>query len=234
MFLFYYVFVKNLFINFILACILAIIIITESNFLLGPFLSSVLTFNLVNGYAYYSKWVNWNKAKEIILKDINLFIIGYIYQLNSINFPLHVHEENAHSNIDETVRKIHLKNYSDYYEVLDKYEKYFIEIIENDKTELQYNKSNMDTYKNYLKSNIEKINQNLLITTVVFHENQYIINQLSILSSYVYYQIDYNISEVFKDGNKIFLVNVVGLINQIKKITGIIYKNKPSAEGLKI
>jgi len=224
LFLFYYIFVKNLFINFILACVLTIIIITKSNFLLGPFLSSILTFNLVNGYAYYSKWVNWNKVKKTILHDINLFIIGYRSQLNSINFPLYEENSNEHSNIDEIVREIQLTNYNDYYEVFDKYEKYFIELIKNDKKELQYNKSNMDNYKNYLKSNIEKINQNVLITTVMFHENQYIINQLSVLSSYVYYQIDYNLNGVFNDSNKIFLVDVVKLISQIKKIIGIIYK----------
>jgi hypothetical protein len=179
---------------------------------------------LVNGYAYYSKWTNWNKVKKTILQDINLFIIGYIYKINSTNFPLYVENSNAHPNIDEMVRKSHLKNYNDYNEVLDKYEKYFIELIKNHKIELQYNKSNMDNYKNYLKSNIEKINQNILITTVMFHENQYIINQLSMLSSYVYYQMDYSLDGVFNDCNKVFLVNVVELINQIKKIIEIIYK----------
>jgi len=206
LFLFYYIFVKSLFINVILVCGLAIIIITKSDFLLGPFLSFVLTFNLVNAYAYYSKWVNWNKVKKTILQDINSFIIGYISQLNSINFPL---------NIDETVSKTPVKNYNDYYEVFDKYEKYFIELIENDKKEPQYNQSNMDNYKNYLKSNIEKINKNVLLTTVMFHENQYLINQLSLLSGLVNYQIDCD---------KIFLDNVVELIKQIKKIIGIIYK----------
>jgi len=224
LFLFYYIFVKNLFINFILVCGLAIIIITKNNFLLGPFLSSVLTFNLVNGYAYYSKWVNWNKVKKTILQDTNLFIIGYISQLNSTNFPLYEEDSNAHSDIDEIVRKIRFENYDDYYEAFDKYEKYFIELIENEKKELQLSKSNMDSYKNYLKSNIEKINQNILITTVMFHENQYVINQLSVLSSYVYYQIDFNSNGLPKDCNKIFLGNVAALISQIKKIIGIMYK----------
>ena len=224
LFLFNYIFVKNLFINFILVCVLTIIIIAKRDFLLGPFLSSVLTFNLVNGYVYYSKWVNWSKVKKTILHDINLFIIGYISQLNSINFPLYEENSNVHSDIDEIVRKIHVQNYNDYYEVFDKYEKYFIELIENDKKELQYSKSNMDNYKNYLKSNIEKINQNILITTVMFHENQYITYQLSALSSYVYYQIDYNLSGALKDCNKMFLGNVVELISQIKKIIGIMYK----------
>jgi hypothetical protein len=60
----------------------------------------------------------------------------------------------------------------------------------------------------------------------MFHENKNVINQLSVLSSYVYYQTDYNLNAAFKDSNKIFLADVVSLINQIKKIIGIIYKKE--------
>jgi len=223
-FLFYYIFVKNLFINFILACILAVIIISKKSFILGPFSSFVLTFNLVNGHAYYSKWVNWNKVKVTILQDIRMFISGYISQLSAFNFPLHDEDISGHSSIDEFVKEIPLNKFNDYFLVYDKYEKYFFELIENDKIELQYNKNNMDGYRNYLKSNIEKINQNILLTTVMFPENENVINRLSALSGYIYNQIDYDLDDAFNDGDKFFLGNVVELIRQIKKVIGVIYK----------
>jgi len=207
-----------------MACILTIIIISKENFIIGPFSSFVLTFNLVNGYAYYSKWVNWNKVKVTVLQDTNMFISGYISQLSTINFPLHEEDISEHSSIDEFGKEIPLNNFNGYYLVYDKYENYFFKLIENDKIELQYNKKNMDGYKNYLTSNIEKINQNILLTTVMFNENQDVINQLSALSRYVYCQINYNLYDGFNDSEKLFLGNVVELIRQIKKIIGVIHK----------
>jgi len=223
-FLFYYIFVKNLFINFILACILAVIIISKESFIVGPFSSFVITFNLVNGYAYYSKWVNWKRVKTTVLQDVKMFFIGYISRLSAFNFPLHEEDISEHSDIDEFVKEIPLDKFSDYYLAYDKYERYFFTLIENDKIELQYNKNNMDSYKNFLKSSIEKINQNILLTTVMFYENQNVINQLSALSGYICYQIDYNLDDGSGDGDKLFLGNVVELIRQIKKIIEVFTK----------
>jgi hypothetical protein len=184
---------------------------------------AVLTLNLINAYSYYSKRLNWNKVKLILLHDVNLFIIGYIYQLKWHRFPLHNKITDEHTNIDEEINKIIPCKYNDYYLIFDKYEKYFIKLLEDNNIELEYNKNYMDDYKNYIKSYIDKVYQNISIVTIMFHENQNLINHFSSLSSLLNYHKDYCTNGVFNDNNKIFLVDVISVIKQIKNILGIVY-----------
>lgn len=171
--IFHNIFIKNNFINLILSIITYILYRNES-MLFGPFFSSILTFNLINGYSYYRRNRSFNEINSIILHDINFFIFHYFRFLLYENIPVK-------ENLTDERKKIDMENgnYAEFknYETLDMYEKYFIKICKNEN--LVYDEELMKKYKEYLIGYKDKINNNIIMLSIIFPENHKLISILN-------------------------------------------------------
>jgi len=92
---------KNIFINIILSFTVFIIIHFKWTVILGPFISSIITFNLINGYFYHQKIKQWNNNKRFFLKDFTMFIYNLRRSIGSIIFPIMEKDYKRHFDLDD-------------------------------------------------------------------------------------------------------------------------------------
>lgn len=218
--------VKNLFLNLVLIFVLILIDFYRLDRFFGPFISAILTFNLVNGYSYYNKYRNWNKIKDILLMDIHIFILIYIQNLNYNYFPLHEKNAYEHENIDKIINKIYTKLEADHILILDRYEIYFTKLLSDKNIKLKYNKMLMNRYLKLFFDYKNKINNNINISIATFSENYDIISDLAYFKRLFNEQIEIQKSGVFKDNNKYFLLQTINFIIHLKKLIRFVLKQE--------
>jgi hypothetical protein len=138
---------KNLFINIVLCLTVFIIIHFNWMVILGPFISSIITFNLINGYLYHQKIKQWNNSKRIILKYFLVFLLKLRMYLKYYMFPIHEKNFSRHFDLDdidysELLTNVVYKNntdkisYNHFLYIFEEYSKYFTTI--KDSKELEF------------------------------------------------------------------------------------------------
>ena len=215
---FYYIFVKNLFVNTFLGFVIFIICHFKITPIIGPFVGAVLTFNLINSYSYFIKMKNWNKVKTIIMGDTLLFAVKYIMILRTNRIPLYEKRTTKYEKLDELLNFVIPETVNDFNEVLEIYEKYFFELLKSKDIELEYNKQYMDVYKEFFKGHINRLYQNATMTTVLFMENQKLISHLSEFLKAVNHNMELNVVEENDINKKIIITQVLLLIVNLKNI----------------
>jgi len=243
--LFKYIFIRNLSINLLLA-FLSIILYKVDKSLVGPFLGAILTFNLINGYSYYTKLKNFDILKLTLLNNIHDFLICYTtYYLHKDNFPIEYDEVFILQDEKYLEIKSDIKKSLDFYHsiILKTSYKY----LNSDSEEIfiyTYVDEIKDKIKDlieFLDSKKEKINNDIYMAMLIFSDN---LELLKILSSFDNTYSDYiNVcrkcfSELINKNIFSFLYKTLSLISDLYHIAEIIdlndcyFQNILSTDGL--
>jgi hypothetical protein len=215
---------KNWFVNIIVCLSIYLFNKAGFTFVIGPLIGSILTFNLINGYSYYSKYRQWNRIKNTVLFHVNDFILFLSMYLQCHRFPIIHDDEKEHFKIDSMRDEILIsingkdpidkkkkyrniyQNYYDYYRTL------------KERKELTTDETRLKKFSKFISMSIEKINQNTLISSISFSENTQLLLQLQILTNKLAIIREYCGLGMYKNEKKEFIMDIMELIDQINAL----------------
>lgn len=222
---------KNLFINIILGLTVFIIIHFDWIVILGPFISSIITFNLVNGYLYHQKIKQWNNNKTIILYDFLMFLINLRMHIQFHKFPILEKDFSRHFDLDGIrysklfTNVTYKKNankmlYNHFIYIFEEYSKYFTSI--KDSKELKFNEEKFKEYSDFIEKYSLKLSQSALILASLFSDNNKIITALAELSNELSFFAEFCKSGGYKDDHDAFISDVIKIMKLAMNIIKII------------
>lgn len=180
-----YFIIQNWFINGII--FIAIFAINDNN-IIGGLIGALLTFNLIDGYNYYAKYKKWQNMKSLILSDLNNFIFECLIFFQYHKFPFsNQNILSRHLDLDKEGDEIRIQIFKEFEQgnsnlLINFYNSYKDLFIELENQKFNTDNNNLINYMNFLKKSNERIEQNLIISTILFNENINLFNNIKSLN----------------------------------------------------
>ena len=227
--LFDYFLLKNWFINSVVLSIIYLCFYFNKMLIIGPLLGALSTFNLINGYTYYSKYRHWNQTKNIILGKLNEFLIEYNIYLQCHRFPIDHKRSREHYDLDNLRDKdfhsLVLHEDAERKKILNSiYNRYenFLTELKSDTVNFKIDDQKLEQTINFLRGSVEKINQNTILAMVSFGENSKLIKEIIYMTNRLQNIIDYYGFNIYKDDIQAFLDDTLSLIKQVNKLVHLL------------
>lgn len=199
--------------------ILMIISYSTDNNLIGAMLGALLTFNLINGYSFYTKVMKWKKIKKTLLASLYDFIVWYSLYLQIHRFPLErknlldehftLDSENDLKRLETPFTQSYITVFSSYETVLQKYK------LDNT---LKINEQALNLFFDFLKISSGNIKNDLILSMTFFNDKiDFFIHPQALISQLIKMDQQYG-KNFYMNEPRCFIVDNLELINKIKHI----------------
>jgi len=220
--IFDYFIIQNWFIN---GLIILIIYSVDNNNLISGLIGAVFTFNLINGYSYYNKYILWKENKKNLLPHIHDFLHEYRMYLQYHKFPF------SHKSI--LSKHLDIDNYCEKHEVMtalsqrERESDTLIEMYsyyENLMTEFKSKKPNInqnefENFMIHIKKANGSINQDLTLSMIYFNENIELLTLIQTLMITMSRMNRYYEHKWYDHDPELFIQDNLKLISILKKVS---------------
>lgn len=214
-----YSILQNWFINIL--TISLIFTISDTN-ILGALWGAILTFNLINGYSYYTKYLQWQEIKKLFLSHLHEFLFKHIIYLQYHRFPFtHNSIVKEHLMLDNDLSKIEaILGFSNGNKILlinmyKSYEDLLQKLINLD---FVVNEDLLDHYMQFINTSNNRLNQSLTLSMIFFTDNtKFLIRMQEINNTLIGMCDDYN-QNLYKTDPKFFLKDNIKIINNLNNL----------------